>query len=73
VEIDASSEVIGVVLKLNDSHTAWQNVVFLIKKLLPADQMYTTYNHKLLGVLKALAEWGCLIEGASMPENRHTD
>ena len=58
---DASMLGTGAVL-MQDGHP----VAYTSKKYIPAEKNYTTTEQEMLGVVHALAEWRCYLEGSKI-------
>ena len=65
---DASLVSTGAVLTLKDLPIAYTS-----SKFIPAERGYTTTEQELLGVIRALQEWRCYLEGGKHPVKLVTD
>ena len=55
---DASNQGCGAILVQDDRAVAYYSATFT-----PAESRYTTTEHEMLGVIKAMKEWRCYLEG----------
>jgi transposase InsO family protein len=68
VYTDASDFALGAVL-LQDHGNGLQPVAYISRKLNPAERKYPVGDKELLGVLHALMEWRCYLEGTDIKVN----
>lgn len=68
VYTDASDFALGAVLLQNHGN-GLQPVAYLSRKLNPAERRYPVGDKELLGILHALMEWRCYLEGTNLKVN----
>ena len=56
IETDASDLAIGACL-IQEHEGKWHPVVYILRKLSPAEQNYDIYNKELLAIVAALETW----------------
>lgn len=72
VEADSSGRAMGAVLSQCQS-SVWKPVAFLSKTLSETERNYEIYDHKLLAIMTALAEWRHHLMGAKQEFEIWTD
>lgn len=63
IETDASDHGLGAVLLQRDQNNQAHPIAFTSKKLSDTERRYPAQERELLGILHALREWRCFVEG----------
>ena len=63
IETDALDLAIGICL-IQEYKGKWHPVVYILRKLSPAEQNYDIYNKELLAIVAALESWRVYAEGS---------
>jgi len=71
--VDASAYAVGVILTQKDSRNKHQVAGYFSKTFTEAEHNYDIHNHKLLAVVRGLANWHHLLAGSPHPITVYTD
>ena len=73
LETDASDYAVGAVLSQLGEDDKWRPVGYISKSLNEAERNYQIHDKELLSVIRALAEWRYLLEGATHTVDIYND
>ena len=57
LETDASGKAIGGVLYQQDKEINWRPISYYLRKMLPAERNYETYDVELLAIVEGFKTW----------------
>ena len=72
VDVDASESGVGAVLTQEDAHGTMRPVMFLSRRLTPAEEKYPTHEREMLAIVYAMKKWRPCLD-TNEPFTVHTD